>query len=108
MDTVWEGVSVDTLVDRVDTAAEYVMAFSDGGYTTNLTLEDLTGGKARIVFNYDGDPWRTSTAGQPNSVVGAVKALCWCSSTTAGGTGLACGAEVGRDPRDRRSKRSLV
>src|SRR5437879_1089273 len=35
-DTVWEGVSVDVLMDGVETAADYLMAFSDGGYTTNL------------------------------------------------------------------------
>src|SRR5215467_12268789 len=41
-DTVWEGVSVDVLLEGVETAAEYVMAFCDGGYTTNLPLEDVT------------------------------------------------------------------
>jgi DMSO/TMAO reductase YedYZ molybdopterin-dependent catalytic subunit len=45
-DTVWQGVSVDTLLDGVETAAEYVVQFSDGGYTTNLPLEDVPGGKA--------------------------------------------------------------
>jgi DMSO/TMAO reductase YedYZ molybdopterin-dependent catalytic subunit len=56
LDTVWEGVSVDTLLDGVDTAAEYVMAFSDGGYTTNLPLEDLTGGRAWVAFAFGGEP----------------------------------------------------
>jgi DMSO/TMAO reductase YedYZ molybdopterin-dependent catalytic subunit len=46
LDTRWGGVSVDTLLDGVETAAEYVTAFCDGGYTTNLPLEDVTGGKA--------------------------------------------------------------
>lgn len=55
-DTVWEGVSVDTLLDGVDTAAEYVVAFCDGGYTTNLPLEDVTGGKAWVVYSYDDGP----------------------------------------------------
>src|SRR5262245_62796282 len=41
LDTTWMGVSVDTLLDGVDTAAEYASAFSEGGYTTNLPLEDL-------------------------------------------------------------------
>ena len=36
--------------------AEYVSAFSDGGYTTNLPLEDVTGGKAWVAFGYDGEP----------------------------------------------------
>jgi DMSO/TMAO reductase YedYZ molybdopterin-dependent catalytic subunit len=36
LDTVWTGVSLDTLLGGVETSAEYVTAFSDGGYTTNL------------------------------------------------------------------------
>jgi len=55
-DTTWEGVSVDTLLEGVETEAEYVTAFCDGGYTTNLPLADVTGGKAWIAFNYDGAP----------------------------------------------------
>jgi DMSO/TMAO reductase YedYZ molybdopterin-dependent catalytic subunit len=45
LDTVWRGVSVDTLLEGIETSAEYVTAYSDGGYTTNLPLEDVTGGK---------------------------------------------------------------
>jgi DMSO/TMAO reductase YedYZ molybdopterin-dependent catalytic subunit len=56
LDTTWQGVSVDTLLDGIDSAAEYALAFCDGGYTTNLPLEDLTGGKAWIAFAYDGQP----------------------------------------------------
>ena len=56
LDTNWEGVSVDTLLDGVETSAEFVVAFCDGGYTTNLPLEDVTGGKAWIAFGYDGAP----------------------------------------------------
>jgi DMSO/TMAO reductase YedYZ molybdopterin-dependent catalytic subunit len=56
LDTVWEGVSVDTLLEGVETSAEYVLAFCDGGYTTNLPLEDVTGGKAWVAFGYDCEP----------------------------------------------------
>jgi DMSO/TMAO reductase YedYZ molybdopterin-dependent catalytic subunit len=56
LDTVWRGVSVDTLLDEVETSAEYVIQYSDGGYTTNLPLEDVTGGKAWVVYEYDGKP----------------------------------------------------
>ena len=56
LDSEWEGVSLDTLLDGVDTSAEYVVAFCDGGYTTNLPLDDLTEGKAWIAFAYDGEP----------------------------------------------------
>src|ERR1700722_8281398 len=55
-DTTWQGVSLDTILEGVETAAEYAMAFCDGGYTTNLPLEDLTGGKAWVAFEYDGQP----------------------------------------------------
>ncbi|HYM96558.1 MAG TPA: sulfite oxidase-like oxidoreductase [Candidatus Sulfotelmatobacter sp.] len=54
LDTPWTGVSVDTLLDGVETAAEFATAFSDGGYTTNLPLDDVTGHKAWVVFQYDG------------------------------------------------------
>ena len=30
-------------------------AFCDGGYTTNLPIEDVTGGKAWVVYAFDGD-----------------------------------------------------
>ncbi|MDX6539310.1 MAG: hypothetical protein QOI71_920 [Gaiellales bacterium] len=56
LDTHWEGVSLDALLANVETKAEFVMAFSDGGYTTNLPLADVTGGKAWLAFAYDGAP----------------------------------------------------
>jgi len=56
LDTAWTGVSLDVLLDAVPHDASYVMAFSDGGYTTNLPLEDLTGGRAWVAFSYDGGP----------------------------------------------------
>jgi DMSO/TMAO reductase YedYZ molybdopterin-dependent catalytic subunit len=56
LDTAWRGVSVDTLLDGVETVAGYVLAFCDGGYTTNLPLEDVTGGKAWIAYEYEGAP----------------------------------------------------
>jgi DMSO/TMAO reductase YedYZ molybdopterin-dependent catalytic subunit len=56
LDTVWEGVPVDMLLEAVDHDASYVLAFCDGGYTTNLPLEDVTDGKAWVAFGYDGEP----------------------------------------------------
>ncbi|MFN2556720.1 MAG: sulfite oxidase-like oxidoreductase [Nitriliruptorales bacterium] len=56
LDTVWRGVPVETLLGEVETAAEYALAFCDGGYTTNLPLEDLVDGKAWIAYEYDGTP----------------------------------------------------
>jgi DMSO/TMAO reductase YedYZ molybdopterin-dependent catalytic subunit len=54
--TEWRGVSVDTLLDQAGYDAPYVMAFCDGGYTTNLPIEDITGGQAWVAFGYGGGP----------------------------------------------------
>lgn len=56
LDTVWEGVAVETLLEAVESEAEYALAFCDGGYTTNVPLEDLVDGKAWVVYGYDGEP----------------------------------------------------
>jgi DMSO/TMAO reductase YedYZ molybdopterin-dependent catalytic subunit len=56
LDTHWEGVSVDTLLAGAGARGGYVIAFCDGGYTTNLPLDDVTGGKAWLVDTYDGQP----------------------------------------------------
>src|SRR5262249_57437398 len=51
-DTRWRGVSVDTLLDQAGQDAPYVLAFCDGGDTTNLPIEDVTRGKARGALRY--------------------------------------------------------
>jgi DMSO/TMAO reductase YedYZ molybdopterin-dependent catalytic subunit len=58
-DTDWRGVSVDRIFAAAgidDPPAPFVMAFCDGGYTTNLPVEDLLEGKAHVVWEYDGEP----------------------------------------------------
>ena len=59
-DTVWEGISIDTLLSEAAAkgveSSPYLLARCDGGYTTNLPLADVTGGKAWIAFMYDGKP----------------------------------------------------
>jgi DMSO/TMAO reductase YedYZ molybdopterin-dependent catalytic subunit len=52
--TGWRGVPVDTLLAGVETAAEFALARSYGGYTTNLPLRDLLDGQAWIAFRYGG------------------------------------------------------
>jgi DMSO/TMAO reductase YedYZ molybdopterin-dependent catalytic subunit len=54
--TAWRGVPVDAFLEDVESTADYVMAHSYGGYTTNLPLEDLLDGKAWVVHEYDGGP----------------------------------------------------
>jgi DMSO/TMAO reductase YedYZ molybdopterin-dependent catalytic subunit len=67
--TVWQGVSVDTLLGQVEHDASYVMAFSDGGYTTNLPIEDITGGQAFVAFGYDGGPLESEHGGPARLLV---------------------------------------
>jgi DMSO/TMAO reductase YedYZ molybdopterin-dependent catalytic subunit len=69
LDTVWEGVSLDVLLDGVDTAAEFVIASADGGYTTNLPLDDVLDGKAWVAFNYDGEPLEEEHGGPARLLV---------------------------------------
>jgi DMSO/TMAO reductase YedYZ molybdopterin-dependent catalytic subunit len=54
--TTWSGVSLDTLLAAASTEAAFAMPFADGGYTTNLPLADLRGGRAWVVDEFDGRP----------------------------------------------------
>ncbi|KQV77821.1 molybdopterin-binding protein [Nocardioides sp. Root122] len=58
LDMTFSGVSVDDLLDvaRPDDSAGFVLAHSVTGYTTNLPLADLTGGRAWVVWSVDGKP----------------------------------------------------
>ena len=49
-------MSLDTLLDGVETGARYLRAVCDGGYDTGLPLADLTAGKARIAYAHDDQP----------------------------------------------------
>ena len=67
--TSWTGVSLDTLLEDVDTEAEYVTAWSDGGYTTNVPLEDLMGGQAWIAHTFAGEPLEAEHGGPARLLV---------------------------------------
>jgi DMSO/TMAO reductase YedYZ molybdopterin-dependent catalytic subunit len=69
LDTSWTGVSLDTLLDGIDTSAEYILAFSDGGYTTNLPLGDVRDGKAWVVYEYDDEPLEPEHGGPARLLV---------------------------------------
>jgi DMSO/TMAO reductase YedYZ molybdopterin-dependent catalytic subunit len=71
LDTNWEGVSVDTLLDGIETSAEHVVAFCDGGYTTNLPLGDVLNNQAFVAWDYDGSPLRPEHGGPARLVVPA-------------------------------------
>ncbi|MGB8266806.1 MAG: sulfite oxidase-like oxidoreductase [Candidatus Velthaea sp.] len=58
LDTRWEGVSFDDILTDagIEAPTAFVLAHSYGGYSTNVPLADLAGGKAMIALTYDGQP----------------------------------------------------
>jgi DMSO/TMAO reductase YedYZ molybdopterin-dependent catalytic subunit len=54
--TSFRGVSVDALLEAARPEGAFSMAYSFGGYTTNLPLEELTGGRAWVVTEHEGAP----------------------------------------------------
>jgi DMSO/TMAO reductase YedYZ molybdopterin-dependent catalytic subunit len=52
------GVSIDVLLEaaRPRPEASHVLARSSTGYTTNLPLDDVTGGRAWVAWEVDGEP----------------------------------------------------
>ena len=71
LDMVWEGVSVDILLERVelDRKAQFVTAFSHEGYTTNMPISDILNGKAFIAYKYEGKPLVPEHGGPARMVV---------------------------------------
>jgi DMSO/TMAO reductase YedYZ molybdopterin-dependent catalytic subunit len=71
LDTRWHGVSVDTLLDSVelDRKAAFVIAYSDGGYTTNLPIADVVNDQAFVAYGYDGAPLEPEHGGPARLVV---------------------------------------
>ncbi|GAA0299076.1 sulfite oxidase-like oxidoreductase [Kineococcus aurantiacus] len=67
--TDWRGVSLDVLLADTETTADYAVAHSYGGYTTNLPLEDLTDGKAWIAFSYGGEDLEPAHGGPARLLV---------------------------------------
>lgn len=83
--TSWRGVPVDRLLEGVDTGAGFVMAGSYGGYTTNLPIADLTGGRAWVAFEFDGAPLRPEHGGPARLLVPHLyfwKSAKWVNSLT--------------------------
>ena len=71
LDTRWQGVSIDTLFEQIqlDPRAAFAVAWSDGGYTTNLPIDDLLNGKAFVAYGYDGAPLAPEHGGPARLVV---------------------------------------
>jgi DMSO/TMAO reductase YedYZ molybdopterin-dependent catalytic subunit len=69
LETTWRGVSLDTLFAGIDTQLAFAMIHAYGGYTTNLPLADLRGGKAWVAFEFDGKPLEPEHGGPARLLV---------------------------------------
>ncbi len=71
LDMRWRGVSVDTLLESVELepSAAFVVAYSDGGYTTNLPFADVVNNQAFVAYEYDGRPLAAEHGGPARLVV---------------------------------------
>jgi DMSO/TMAO reductase YedYZ molybdopterin-dependent catalytic subunit len=67
--TDWKGVSVDALLEDIETTADFALITSYGGYTTNVPLEDLTDGKAWVAYQFDGEDLRAEHGGPARLLV---------------------------------------
>ena len=54
--TSFTGVSLDSLLEAVEPLGAYATAYSSGGYTTNLAIEDLSDGRAWVVTEHEDEP----------------------------------------------------
>src|SRR6266480_3972017 len=63
------GPTPHTLLEHVEHDASYLVAFCDGGYTTNLPLEHVTDGKAWVAYGYDGEPLEPEHGGPARLLV---------------------------------------
>lgn len=70
-DTTWKGVAITTLLEAagVEAPDDYVMAFCDGGYTTNVPTEDLLDGKCMVAHEYGGEPLEPAHGGPARLLV---------------------------------------
>jgi DMSO/TMAO reductase YedYZ molybdopterin-dependent catalytic subunit len=68
-DTTWKGVAVDTLLEGAEPWGQFMVAWCDGGYTTNLPLADVTGGRAWVAYEYGGEPLEPEHGGPARLLV---------------------------------------
>ena len=67
--TDWKGVSLDALLEDIETTADFALITSYGGYTTNVPLEDLAGGRAWVVHTFGGEPLEPEHGGPARLLV---------------------------------------
>ena len=72
LDTTWQGVTFDDLLKTVnlaDAPASYIVAYSEGAYTTNIPVADLVNGQGMIATRYEGLPILSAHGGPARLLV---------------------------------------
>ena len=72
LDTHWQGVTIDALLEAAglhEPPTGYAMMHCDGGYTTNVPVEDLIDGKAMVATHFDGRPLAAEHGGRARLLV---------------------------------------
>ena len=85
LDTSWKGVSLDTLLAEVETAADFALVHTFDGYTTNIPFQDLMYGQAWVVTEYEGEPLTAEHGGPARFLVPHLyfwKSAKWVSGIT--------------------------
>jgi DMSO/TMAO reductase YedYZ molybdopterin-dependent catalytic subunit len=87
LDTNFSGISCDVLFDRVGVKPEatFIVETSTTGYTTNLPIDDVRGGKAWLVWEHEGKPLAREHGGPVRMLVPHLyfwKSAKWISKIT--------------------------
>ena len=71
LNTPWAGVLIDDLLAGagLDPPTSYALAHSYDGYSTNVAVADLVGGKAMIATHYEGKPLTADHGGPARLLV---------------------------------------
>lgn len=71
LNTPWEGVIVDDILADagIEAPTGFLLAHSYDGYSTNVPLPDLVGGKAMVALKYEGRPLERDHGGPARLLV---------------------------------------
>ena len=71
LDTQWEGVLIDDILADalVEPPTAFTLAHSVDGYSTNVPVADLTGGKAMVALKFAGQPLERDHGGPARLLV---------------------------------------
>ena len=71
LDTRWEGVIVDEILADagIEPPTDFMLAHTFDGYSTNVPVADLVGGKSMVALKFDGQPLETDHGGPARLLV---------------------------------------